>query len=108
MPLGNETARVTQEAAFQRANQRAERSRSVEAVKNDAKLAAAQTEADRLRRGNEVRRSPAAQTEADRLKSENDAKLAAAQTEADRLKRGNEVQIAAARIESRSGLKARK
>ena len=41
----------------------------------------------------------AAQTEADRLKSDNDAQMAAAQTEADRLKRENDAQRATAQAE---------
>ena len=58
-------------------------------------MAAAQAEADRLKRGNEAQIA-SAQTESDRLKRENDAKLAAAQTEADRLKSENDAQRASA------------
>lgn len=49
-------------------------------------MAAAQTEADRLRRENDLQRATA-QTEADRLKQENDAKMAATLTDLDRATR---------------------
>ena len=52
---------------------------------SDARLAAAQSEADRLKRDSDrAESSDAAQTEADRLKRENDAQRAAAQADLDR------------------------
>jgi outer membrane protein OmpA-like peptidoglycan-associated protein len=66
---------------------------------NDAKAAAAQTEADRLKKDTATQIA-ATQTEADRLKRENDAKAAAAQTEADQLKKDNAARMAATQTEA--------
>jgi outer membrane protein OmpA-like peptidoglycan-associated protein len=68
-------------------------------LENDAKLSAAQNEADRLKNVHDAQIA-AAHTEADRLKREGDAKLSAAQTEADRLKNANDAQTAAAHNEA--------
>jgi len=65
---------------------------------NDARTAAATTEADRLKRENDSR-TAAATTEADRLKRENDARMAAAEAEADRLKREYDAQRAASQAD---------
>jgi outer membrane protein OmpA-like peptidoglycan-associated protein len=52
-------------------------------LESDARLAAAQSEADRLKRDTDAQ-TAAAQAEADRLKHENDAQRAAAQADLDR------------------------
>ena len=57
-------------------------------MENDAKIAAAVTEADRVKRETDSRTS-AAEAQADQLRIQNDAKMAAAGSEADRLKRQN-------------------
>jgi outer membrane protein OmpA-like peptidoglycan-associated protein len=59
-------------------------------------MAAAQDQADRLKRENDAK-AIAAQAEADRLKTENDARATAAQNEADRLKLENDAQRAASK-----------
>ncbi|MGA7412494.1 MAG: hypothetical protein WBW33_18595 [Bryobacteraceae bacterium] len=80
----SETDRVKREAA--EARTKAELDAAETKLVTDARMVAAQTEADRLRRENDLQRT-AAQTEADRLKQENDAKMAATLTDLDRATR---------------------
>ncbi len=76
-------------------------------MENEAKIAAARLEADRLKNENQsqkaanlaeldnaTKQAAAAKLEADRLRMESDAKIAAAGSEADRLKQENEAQRA--------------
>jgi outer membrane protein OmpA-like peptidoglycan-associated protein len=63
---------------------------------NDARMAASQADADRLKRENDAK-TDASLAEADRLKQENDARATAAQSEADRLKLENDAQRAASK-----------
>ena len=131
----SETDRVTRnaraDAAFSKGEadriKRATDSRTAAAkAESDSKLGAAQTEADRLRRENDLAiaakaesdsRLAAAGTEADRLKSENevraaaaktesDSRLAAAESEADKLKRENDIKTTVAKATSDSRLAA--
>ena len=66
---------------------RSGRSRSLK-VEPEAQTAAAQTEADHLKRDNDLNEAVASRSEP--FKRKNDAKMVAAQTEAERLKHDNE------------------
>ena len=84
----SEAERVTREADRARIGAEIDAERVKQA--NDARIAASQTEADRLKQ------------EADRLRQQNDAQRVAAQLEADRVKHANDASLVATQTESRS------